>query len=186
VESYLTDALGSVLELRDAAQAQTVAYTYDPYGKTGASAASSNTLKYTGREQDLGDLYYYRNRYYKPSLGRFISEDPIGLAGGENIYAYVGNNPVNLTDPLGLSPAGFQQCSSDNGDCEGQLVLSLAGCRAQSAVCSGGCSIICGRSGPLKPLCMEGCRDVGCKESTDLCIRDAWARYQACKEGKNK
>lgn len=101
-ESYLTDALGSTLELRNAAQAQTVQYTYDPYGNTSASTTSTNTLKYTGREQDLTDLYYYRNRYYMPSISRFISEDPIGLAGGVNLYGYVVNNPVNLIDSLGL------------------------------------------------------------------------------------
>lgn len=63
--------------------------------------ASTNTAKYTGREQDLTDLYYYRNRYYKPSIGRFISEDPIGLGGGANLYAYVRGNPLSFIDPLG-------------------------------------------------------------------------------------
>ena len=47
---------------------------------------------------------YYRARYYDPSIGRFISRDPIGLQGGLNQYAYVGNNPVNFTDPEGLCP----------------------------------------------------------------------------------
>ncbi len=47
-------------------------------------------------------LLYHRNRYYDPQLGRFISEDPIRLAGGINLYAYAGNNPVNFTDPFGL------------------------------------------------------------------------------------
>src|ERR1700730_6884450 len=42
-------------------------------------------------------------RYYNPALGRFISEDPIGFAGGQaNLYAYVGNDPVDFTDPFGL------------------------------------------------------------------------------------
>jgi hypothetical protein len=46
----------------------------------------------------------YRARYYNATLQRFISEDPIGLKGGDaNFYAYVGNDPVQLTDPLGLS-----------------------------------------------------------------------------------
>jgi RHS repeat-associated protein len=102
-ESYLTDALGSTVELRNAAQAKTVEYTYGPYGTTTSSVASTNKMKYTGREQDLNDLYYYRNRYYKPSTGRFISEDPIGLEGGINLYGYVGGNPVNAVDPLGLA-----------------------------------------------------------------------------------
>ena len=49
-------------------------------------------------------LTYMRNRWYSSSQGRFISEDPIGLAGGINQYAYAGNDPVNRGDHLGLSP----------------------------------------------------------------------------------
>jgi RHS repeat-associated protein len=51
------------------------------------------------------DGAYRCARYYDPSIGRFISEDPIGLKGsGTNFYAYVKNDPINLTDPLGLCP----------------------------------------------------------------------------------
>jgi uncharacterized protein RhaS with RHS repeats len=46
-------------------------------------------------------LYYHRARYYDPQARQFISEDPIGLGGGINLYAYVGNNPINSTDPSG-------------------------------------------------------------------------------------
>jgi RHS repeat-associated protein len=61
---------------------------------------------YTGREQDeYTGLYYYRARFYDPQIGRFISEDPIGFRGGINWYAYVGNNPLGFTDPLGLMGA---------------------------------------------------------------------------------
>jgi hypothetical protein len=50
-------------------------------------------------------LYYYRARYYSPTLQRFISEDPIGLTGGDtNFYAYVGNDPISFADALGLKP----------------------------------------------------------------------------------
>ena len=49
------------------------------------------------------DLVYMRNRFYSPSLGRFFSEDPIGLAGGDvSFYRYVLNDPVNRIDPSGL------------------------------------------------------------------------------------
>ena len=48
-------------------------------------------------------LYYNWHRYYDPDIGRYISADPIGLAGGMNLYAYVGNDPVDLVDPWGLT-----------------------------------------------------------------------------------
>ena len=63
---------------------------------------------FTGREWDpeIG-LYYYRARYFDPKIGRFISEDPIGFAGGDvNLYAYVRGNPPNLVDPGGLQGLG--------------------------------------------------------------------------------
>ena len=54
-----------------------------------------------GPDKETG-LYYYRARYYDPMEGRFISKDPIGFKGGINVYAYVQNNPIDLTDPNGL------------------------------------------------------------------------------------
>lgn len=57
----------------------------------------------TGRESGAPDLYYYRARYYDPTLGRFISEEPIGFASGDfSWYRYVMNSPVNKIDPTGL------------------------------------------------------------------------------------
>ncbi|MCA3162153.1 MAG: RHS repeat-associated core domain-containing protein, partial [Burkholderiales bacterium] len=50
-------------------------------------------------------LYYYRARYYDPVLKRFLSEDPIGLAGGSlSFYSYVNGNPVSYTDPKDCGP----------------------------------------------------------------------------------
>jgi RHS repeat-associated protein len=57
---------------------------------------------FPGQSQVLSDLYYNRYRDYDPTTGRYIQADPIGLAGGPNDYAYVGGNPVNRTDPMGL------------------------------------------------------------------------------------
>lgn len=51
------------------------------------------------------NVYYYRARYYDQSSGRFVNEDPVGFAGGqENFFAYLGNDPADLTDPFGLRP----------------------------------------------------------------------------------
>ncbi|MBP9202147.1 MAG: RHS repeat-associated core domain-containing protein, partial [Gemmatimonadales bacterium] len=61
--------------------------------------------RFAGREYDSeSGLYYMRARYYDPTLGRWISEDPIGIAGGANLFVYAGSDPVNITDPSGLDP----------------------------------------------------------------------------------
>ena len=79
--------------------------TFSAFGSTqSTTGASPNRLKYTGREDDGTGVYYYRARYYDPSIGRFVSEDPLGFEAGDvNFYAYVGNNPVNANDPSGLT-----------------------------------------------------------------------------------
>jgi RHS repeat-associated protein len=114
VRHYVKDALGSVIALTDDTGVVRTTYTYDPFGNVTVSGETSdNPFQYTGRENDGTGLYYYRARYYSPELQRFISEDPIRLAGGDvNYYAYVGNNPVNVTDPSGKGPILFGVCIS--------------------------------------------------------------------------
>ena len=102
----LTDAIHSTLAQTNA-QGSGIAnsYGYSPYGQSSTIGpdATNNPSQYTGRENDADTgLMFYRARYYDPVLKRFISEDPIGLAGGMNVYAYVNGNPVSLNDPTGL------------------------------------------------------------------------------------
>jgi len=105
-EFYHTDALGSVLALTDQTGTVQTRYAYDPFGNTTVTGTSTNPFQYTGRENDGTGLYYYRARYYSPTMQRFISEDPIGFYGGDvNFYAYVGNNPIVWKDPSGTSIA---------------------------------------------------------------------------------
>lgn len=100
----LTDFLGSTVALTDVLGTVQTEYSYDAFGQTTVSGASStNSYQYTGRENDgATGLYYYRNRYYSPTLQRFISQDPLGFLGGINFYSYVENDPVNFIDPFGL------------------------------------------------------------------------------------
>jgi RHS repeat-associated protein len=63
---------------------------------------------FTGRERDEATgLLYYRDRWYDPQQGRFLTEDPIGFGGGLNTYEYAGNNPLSFTDPTGQSLQSF-------------------------------------------------------------------------------
>jgi RHS repeat-associated protein len=98
---FLQDQLGSTVALTDPAGGVAERLSYEPFGGGGASALTRFT--YTGRERDAQTgLMYYRARWYDPAQGRFLSEDPAGFAGGINKYAYVSNNPISKTDPLGL------------------------------------------------------------------------------------
>jgi RHS repeat-associated protein len=102
--NFLTDALGSALALTDGSGNTLASYTYEPFGNTTASGSSSNSYQYTGRENDGTAVYFYRNRYYSPSLQRFISEDPIEFGGGVNLYQYAASNPTAYKDPFGYAP----------------------------------------------------------------------------------
>lgn len=103
---YMTDALNSVIAQLNDEDGAGVAngYAYSPYGEsqTIGPDATGNPIQYTSRENDGTGLYFYRARYYNPVLGRFISSDPIGLAGGINTYSYVEGDPLSYTDPTGL------------------------------------------------------------------------------------
>jgi RHS repeat-associated protein len=106
---YHYDGLGSVTAITDSAGTVVQTYVYDAFGKIVQQTGSiENSSAYTGREWDAeAGLYFYRARYYDPSIGRFINADPIGFSGGDvNFYVYVQNNPVNFADPYGLITLG--------------------------------------------------------------------------------
>jgi RHS repeat-associated protein len=127
--ALLPDALGSTVALGDNTGTLQTQYTYEPFGyATQTGQASTNSYKYTAREDDGSGLYYYRARYYHPRLQRFISEDPSEFSAWDiNLYAYVKNSPLSFVDPLGLQslppppgiPGGPWQWSSDPGNSRG-------------------------------------------------------------------
>jgi RHS repeat-associated protein len=111
------DVLGSVVMLSDSNGAAYQSYSYDAWGKVTARDASGSVIPssaisapwlFTGRRFDKeSGLYHYRARTYSAELGRFLQMDPIKFdAGDPNIFRYVGNDPLNWTDPWGLEP-GF-------------------------------------------------------------------------------
>ncbi len=116
---YRTDNHGNVVSISDYLGKELKNYTYNAYGKTEGVKLNSNGEKtviyqwksenekvhnpfgYCGEYTDPETGFIYlRNRYYDPTVGRFITEDPV--RSGTNWYVYANNNPVNYIDPLGL------------------------------------------------------------------------------------
>ena len=115
---YKQDKQGNVVALLNANGNVLEKYFYDAFGyptvtdysgnERGHASSCGNRFLFTGREwiAELG-IYDYRNRMYHPGLGRFLQTDPTGFdAGDMNLYRYCADDPVDLSDPLGLVPPG--------------------------------------------------------------------------------
>jgi RHS repeat-associated protein len=105
-----TDALGGAWLTAPSAGAQTA------FGGPQDSLSNSFGTLLTGKRDDAG-TFYRRNRAYDPITGRFTQEDPAGLAGGLNAYAYADGDPVNFRDPYGLATWHISPPPAD--DCGG-------------------------------------------------------------------
>ncbi len=121
---YLYNGQGSVTELINADEEVVNKYRYTPFGSPRLKIETVyNPYQYTGRrlDEETGQ-YYYRARMYSAEQCRFTTQDPAGMQEGPNMYAYVGNNPVNHRDPSGLmvsagsgggSSIDFEKCPGD-------------------------------------------------------------------------
>ena len=109
--TLVPDVIGSVAGSLDAVSGTLTKFGYQTFGENPALTAGG--YRYTARRLDPetlasvsqpSGLYYYRARMYAPGWGRFLQADPSGYPVGTNLYAYVNNDPLNNTDPLGLTP----------------------------------------------------------------------------------
>ena len=102
--TYLhTDHLGTPKYGTNAAGAQVLSWAPDAFGNGAPTGSATVNLRMPGQYFDAeSGIFYNWNRYYNPAIGRYISSDPIGLAGGINTFLYAGANPVMAADPEGL------------------------------------------------------------------------------------
>jgi len=103
---YHFNGVGSTIAMTDASQNVVNNYSYDAFGNiANQTEAITQPFKYVGQYGVMAEpngFYYMKARYYDPTVGRFISEDPKGFGGGDaNLMTYVGNNPVTGVDPSG-------------------------------------------------------------------------------------
>ncbi|MEE9328370.1 MAG: RHS repeat-associated core domain-containing protein [Cocleimonas sp.] len=100
---YHNNHLGSPEVMTDNNQNIVWQASYTPYGEASISTEIvTNNIRLPGQYFDAeSGLHYNYFRYYDSSVGRYVTSDPIGLAGGINTYGYVGGNPVNFVDPTG-------------------------------------------------------------------------------------
>jgi RHS repeat-associated protein len=125
------DHLGSVQALVNAAGSVVESYSYDAWGNTTiknaggtviTASAYGNRYMFQGREYStVTGLYNFRARWYAPTIGRWLSKDPIGLEGGLNLYAFCGNDAVNFVDPMG------EIVILSGSDAENKVILDALG-----------------------------------------------------------
>ena len=113
--SYHTDHLGTPLALTD--EQGKLLWEASPDDCAAVGKQQSNTaqpIRYQGQyEDEESGLYYNRRRYYDPLLGRYVNQDPIGLLGGVNNYAYP-HAPAGWVDPMGLKRNGSTHTKQQN------------------------------------------------------------------------
>jgi len=114
---YHNDHLGTPQKMTDASGTVVWSATYDAFGKATVDGASTitNNLRFPGQYLDGETGWHYNGqRFYNPGMGRYVTEDPLGYAGGdENLYTYVKNNQINVSDHWGLCPGDRKKCMDE-------------------------------------------------------------------------
>ena len=139
------NAQGSIIAQSNASGVVTQTYAYGPYGEP--TAWGGSRFAYTGQiALPEVQLYDYKARVYDPIAGRFLQTDPIGYAGGANLYAYVGDDPLDLADPLGRDASvicyHFAGCPSNFAQV--QTLDTVANEYAKAALLTVGSGVLAG------------------------------------------
>jgi RHS repeat-associated protein len=108
--TYHYDPTSSTVALTDVGGFVVNKYAYEPYGRMAANSVETvpNNFRYVGAygvSDEENGLIFMRARFYLPQLARFLNKDPLGWAGGPNVYQYVEGNPLSAIDPQGTIPA---------------------------------------------------------------------------------
>jgi RHS repeat-associated protein len=181
VEAYFTDRLGSVVDIQNwasGALVDHVSYT-GPGVRTDSNAVVGDGFGYTGAWADSNTgLVQDGRRWYDPKQGRWISEDPIGFAGGQsNLSAYVGNDPTNLVDPNGTDFIAIGDRPITDAGAVGIYHYTLEYWRAQDnpplyKEIIGAAAVL----GYVNAEKAKG-KEIGRKESVELLSDDKWRAY---------
>ncbi len=137
------DHLGVPVLITDASGNTVNAMQAEPFGRrfyTASTSAPRTGLAFPGQIIDIADRHYNLYRDYDPTLGRYLQADPIGLDGGDNVYGYVGGNPVKFVDPNGLNPVS----------------AAILACEVAPAACATIIAGIAYEGGKLVQACIDG------------------------------
>jgi RHS repeat-associated protein len=174
---FAADHLGSVTDVSDASATSHGRYAYDPWGRRTLSAGADVTrVGFTGHLWEaVGSLWVTQYRAFDADLGRWLSDDPLGLKAGTNLYAYVKNEPIIRWDPHGLVAAAGGVTGGAGialgwfgghlgGSCslgvDGTGAIGLVCCRYLAATIGFGAGAGVGGTGMVCPSCQSIC-DLG-------------------------
>jgi RHS repeat-associated protein len=163
-----SDERGSIVAATESSGALHTTIRYDEYGATQVNTSVFvPRFLYTGQRYFGGvGLYYYKARFYDPKLGRFLQPDPIGYGAGMNMYAYVGGDPVNFTDPTGLK----KRCPKNAVDI---VVYGDRGESDSGPTVTGGAALLGASRGHGSAGLSGGtmdCNSLGCLYSADILV----------------
>ena len=173
----LPDGINSTVLAVDALGSGLTQFQYEPFGATPVER-DSFPFSYAGRRLVGRHLYHNRARYYDSMTGIFISEDPIGLDGGDiNLYRYALNNPIRFNDPFGLRA----KIQKPGCDIVGDLFPEEIGpCEEKCCGTHDRCyEANCCSAGSWGPSGTKDCKN--CNSDVVKCIRNCRARPPECK-----